>query len=216
MVQARARFLIVTLCLIGVVGGSAIWYFSTPLKANGLAAVGNLSTMFPEFDGHVWWESHLDCEIEGYCGSDPAPSCSHNHCEGDWYASIRGNDVYARIDNLQARVRFVADQFSSQGNAMWAFYWDKPQHWVPWNTDSVGFPDPDTSASDTEINCYYNPYAGVPSVNGDGCVWEYWARYGQYVVGLSYGSERNPISLDEFQRLYVQPTDRRVAELLGA
>ena len=85
----------------------------------------------------------------------------------------------------------------SRLSAAWEYFKGPHLGWEPNRSNEHRMPGRDLSeyADQVRFSCY--SYQDPPDEDRD-CLWSYYARYGQYVVGILYGSDSRPIEMDRF------------------
>lgn len=202
--RRRARVIAGVLAVLLVVG-LGVWWLRAPLPAEGLSALSRADAVFPQPDDLVLRPWDWDCEFYD-CGEEPV--CDDVVCSRNWFYAFPSLGPEDAGRNAQGVIRVFGERFLNVGNAVWFYHWWRPPGWVPWETvaneeelASLGHAD---AAS---VQCYYNRHWDAPPKDGHGCVWKYWARYGQYIIALSYGSEGVPLTFAEFESTVVRPFD---------
>lgn len=157
------------------------------------------------------WENLLE---QGNPGSvlSTGEVCRASVCEISW--GLVPRDRAPDDFSVLAQVTFYGARLDNQIAARRDYFFGPHSGWRP---DKSGADREFTFrvggyADDFTITCY--TYQENPDKDTD-CLWSYYARYGQYIMGILYGSSVRPIDSDTFLTEYVSPFDRHIAELLG-
>lgn len=209
--RIRRRRVVLAGFLVAVfVVGVGVWWVSAPLPSVGLKELAEVDSVLPVSGDRLWGPVGWDCADEP---CRPESRCDDVECERGWYyvsADRRPEDV-----GVFGEGQVYGERYANSGNAAWAYHWTRPAQWIPWETAGWELPVTMEFADDAGLRCYYNRHWDEVPIDGDGCVWEYWARYGQFVIGFRYGSDPFPLSPTEFETQIAQPLDRYIARIFA-
>ena len=159
------------------------------------------------------WESIFDI-VRGLPGVvlTEEDACGGSKCDTAWGLVPVVRDPRDR--SVLAQVSFYAVRKANRLNSAWDYAFGPHDGWRPHDSTEhqVSSSGASQYADNVQLTCY--SYVEEPDESRD-CLWSYYARYGQYIVGLMYGSTDRPMTREVFLAHYVTPVDEQVGAVLG-